>query len=109
MISVQQAEGEKSDNDETVETNHVSPAIISASLGIRNYFESDLRGDLIALPSGVTKTDPKKTTLYKCFEKVGYSPTEQELMMLCTVVSSETGYCEDKAQKAVAHDSGWRT
>ena len=33
----------------------------------------------------------------------GYVPTEQEMMMFCTVVSSETGYCEDKVQKAVAH------
>ena len=32
-----------------------------------------------------------------------YVPTEQEMMMFCTVVSSETGYCEDKVQKAVAH------
>ena len=32
-----------------------------------------------------------------------YVPTQQEMMMFCTVVSSETGYCEDMAQKAVAH------
>ena len=32
-----------------------------------------------------------------------YNPTEQELTMMTAVVSSETGYCEDQAQKAVAH------
>lgn len=29
--------------------------------------------------------------------------TEEDMQMFCTVVSSETGYCEDKIQKAVAH------
>lgn len=33
----------------------------------------------------------------------GYTPTDAEMLMFCTVVSSETGYCEDRAQKAVAH------
>lgn len=32
-----------------------------------------------------------------------YYPTEQELMMMCTVVCSETGYCDTKVQRAVAH------
>ncbi len=33
----------------------------------------------------------------------GYYPTKEEWDMFCVVVSSETGYCEDKAQLAVAH------
>ena len=33
----------------------------------------------------------------------GYYPTKEEWDMFCVVVCSETGYCEDKAQLAVAH------
>ena len=36
-------------------------------------------------------------------EKQGYYPTKEEWDMFCVVVCSETGYCEDKAQLAVAH------
>lgn len=38
-----------------------------------------------------------------CFTAINYMPTEEEMTMFCLVVSSETGYCEDDAQKAVAH------
>ena len=33
----------------------------------------------------------------------GLSLSEEDMNMMCTIVSSETGYCEDQAQKAVAH------
>lgn len=33
----------------------------------------------------------------------GYYPTKEEWDIFCVVVCSETGYCEDKAQLAVAH------
>lgn len=52
---------------------------------------------------------PKATTTRKVTTTVAnnattdYCPTSQEMDMFCTVVSSETGYCEDMAQKAVAH------
>lgn len=52
---------------------------------------------------------PKATTTRKATTTVAnnattdYCPTSQEMDMFCTVVSSETGYCEDMAQKAVAH------
>ena len=52
---------------------------------------------------------PKSTTTRKATTTVAnnatadYCPTSQEMDMFCTVVSSETGYCEDMAQKAVAH------
>ena len=40
-------------------------------------------------------------TLY-AYDKAIYL-SENDMMLMCTVVSSETGYCEDQAQKAVAH------
>lgn len=42
-------------------------------------------------------------TTYNCFSNIGYIPSDEELKMMCVVVSSETGYCDDAAQKAVAH------
>lgn len=41
------------------------------------------------------------TTLY-AYDKAIYL-SENDMILMCTVVSSETGYCEDQAQKAVAH------
>ena len=32
-----------------------------------------------------------------------YGLSKEDMNMMCTIVSSETGYCEDQAQKAVAH------
>lgn len=37
------------------------------------------------------------------FPIYGLTLTDNDLNMMCTIVSSETGYCEDQAQKAVAH------
>lgn len=37
------------------------------------------------------------------FNIYNLSLSENDLIMMCTVVSNETGYCEDIAQKAVAH------
>ena len=34
---------------------------------------------------------------------INYTPTQQEWDMFCTVVSSETGYCNETIQKHVAH------
>ncbi len=53
----------------------------------------------ISAPEPVAQYDNK----YGVFSTIGYTPTEQEMMMFCTVVSSETGYCADQVQKAVAH------
>jgi spore germination cell wall hydrolase CwlJ-like protein len=51
-----------------------------------------------------TTTEQKPVqTVSDCFTSMGYTPTANEMNMFCTVVSSETGYCEDAAQKAVAH------
>ena len=35
--------------------------------------------------------------------KIDYVPSYNDIFMMCVVVSSETGYCEDKIQLAVAH------
>ena len=37
------------------------------------------------------------------YSRLNYVPTDQEIFMLCVVVSQETGYCEAKAQKAVCN------
>ena len=34
---------------------------------------------------------------------IDYFPSYKDLFMMCVVVSSETGYCDEKVQKAVAH------
>ena len=54
-------------------------------------------------PIPVVNTSATYPTEYGVFDTIGYTPTEQEMMMFCTVVSSETGYCADQVQKAVAH------
>lgn len=56
----------------------------------------------------ITSTTPKTTTNTNTTSIISvnankYYPTEQELMMMCTVVCSETGYCDTKVQRAVAH------
>lgn len=48
-------------------------------------------------------TQPAAVPATNCFASIGYTPTAAEMNMFCTIVSSETGYCEDAAQKAVAH------
>ena len=42
---------------------------------------------------------------YKPFSaiKIDYTPSYKDVFMMCVVVSSETGYCDDKVQLAVAH------
>ena len=40
---------------------------------------------------------------YNEYSLYGLSLSEEDMNMMCTIVSSETGYCEDQAQKAVAH------
>lgn len=37
------------------------------------------------------------------YESIEYIPAEYEMWMMCAVVSSEAGYCDDITQKAVAH------
>ena len=54
------------------------------------------------VPETTTEQQPVQT-VSDCFASIGYTPTAEEMNMFCTVVSSETGYCEDAAQKAVAH------
>lgn len=54
-------------------------------------------------PVDTDKLPEVKANYFKCFAKIGYTPTDAEMLMFCTVVSSETGYCEDRVQKAVAH------
>lgn len=44
-----------------------------------------------------------QSPVYSCFQSIGYTPTQNEITMLCVVVSSEAGYVDDIAQKAVAH------
>ena len=61
-----------------------------------------------AVTEPVTETTPATTQpvalpASNCFASIGYTPTVEEMNMFCTIVSSETGYCEDAAQKAVAH------
>ena len=50
-------------------------------------------------------TTPPTTTTYETQSVVynNYNLSEYDLNLMCAVVSSETGYCEDQAQKAVAH------
>lgn len=36
-------------------------------------------------------------------KRYNYNFSENDMVLICTVVSSETGYCADKEQKAVAH------
>jgi spore germination cell wall hydrolase CwlJ-like protein len=36
-------------------------------------------------------------------KRYNYNFSENDMILMCTVVSSETGYCADKEQKAVAH------
>jgi hypothetical protein len=48
----------------------------------------------------VTTTRPAAQQVYS---NINYIPTEQEWNMFCTVVSSETGYCEEYIQKHMAH------
>ena len=50
-----------------------------------------------------TNTKKSANESYTPTEIEGYYPTEEEWNMFCVVVCSETGYCEDKAQLAVAH------
>lgn len=40
---------------------------------------------------------------YYEYSSYGLNLSENDMNMMCTIVSSETGYCEDQAQKAVAH------
>ena len=61
-----------------------------------------------AVTEPVTETTPVTTQPVavpapNCFAAIGYTPTAEEMNMFCTVVSSETGYYDDAAQKAVAH------
>lgn len=58
------------------------------------------------VPEPVTAKSESPTSsepgYYEC-PLYGFSLSEEDMNMMCTIVSSETGYCEDQAQKAVAH------
>lgn len=63
---------------------------------------------IMSVTEGATSTTRNtatstNTTSISSVKTNKYFPTEQELMMMCTVVCSETGYCDTKAQRAVAH------
>ena len=55
---------------------------------------------ITAIETAKITTVTEQTFTEKFFS---YVPTTQEMDMMCTVVSSEAGYCEDYMQKAVAH------
>ena len=51
----------------------------------------------------VETTTPIETNTPVAFNGYNLTLSENDMAMMCTIVSSETGYCEDMAQKAVAH------
>lgn len=58
-------------------------------------------------PAATTTTKAPATTTRAAQSNfvsvINYTPTQQEWDMFCTVVSSETGYCNETIQKHVAH------
>ena len=58
---------------------------------------------VITTTKPVETTTHIKTTTPVAFNGYNLTLSENDMMMMCTIVSSETGYCEDMAQKAVAH------
>lgn len=59
-------------------------------------------------PTATTTTKAPATTTRAAapsnfISVINYTPTQQEWDMFCTVVSSETGYCNETIQKHVAH------
>lgn len=48
-------------------------------------------------------SQPEETPTTNSAYYGNYSLSDNDMFMMCAVVSSETGYCEDQAQKAVAH------
>ena len=70
--------------------------------------EESVTESITSVTEGATSTTKNTTTSTNTTSITSaktnkYFPTEQELMMMCTVVCSETGYCDTKVQRAVAH------
>lgn len=72
--------------------NYISVGVCSAKTKIKTIELEDNGTVIVDNPDNIFITNG-----------FNYTPTYEEMNMFCTVVSSETGYCEDKVQKAVAH------
>ena len=60
---------------------------------------SDIKNDILI--ENIEPETEAKTFYYG--KRYNYNFSENDMILMCTVVSSETGYCADKEQKAVAH------
>ena len=87
----------ENDSQEKIDSNMPNKVLTTASSNVRTVQTVDFSSNDFE----TTAVDTEVANIY--YASLGYSPANYELQMLCTVVSSEAGYCEDSIQKAVAH------
>ena len=89
----------------TIDENNLSEATISTAKDIAKEQKKEIeqqRAELERLEKQ-KEIERQKTNKYYYDQEYYYELSEEDFILMCTVVSSETGYCEDKVQKAVAH------
>lgn len=89
----------------TTPKKDVTPTLTQVSVDAKNT-TTECTNKSTEIPTNTTTkitTTTGRTTGVNNAPVQGYYPTKEEWDMFCVVVCSETGYCEDKAQLAVAH------
>ena len=103
--SIKEVDTEKVDNSSDTDTE---VAVETETHTIDNYSGPVPTAEDPVEMTNTQETNEDYSAGYRCgatlyaYDKAIYL-SENDMVLMCTVVSSETGYCEDQAQKAVAH------
>lgn len=92
----------------TTTTTTSAPQITTTTKKVTTHNFTTTKSVATTKPVATTTTKAPATTTSAAAPSnfvsvINYTPTQQEWDMFCTVVSSETGYCNETIQKHVAH------